>query len=151
MYDLRGGMAHEHCTRMQVLEVLRKASQAVKVTWKTDELDKENKDPMPASGAQTVPHTGCFVEVFCLPGFSISSHSMLLSAIWHHPCSSATLSAVMPAPEACLAPCSDEAVGRWGHCPGGGHRGRARGRPGSLCPHRAALRHRWAGRVLHDR
>ena len=45
-------MVHEGCSHMQVLEVLHKASQAVKVTWKTDELDKENTDPMPASGAQ---------------------------------------------------------------------------------------------------
>ena len=54
MYELQSGQ-HEGCMHMQVLEVLHKASQAVKVTWKADELDKENKDPMPASGTQTVP------------------------------------------------------------------------------------------------
>ena len=53
MYGLQSGK-REGCMHMQVLEVLHKASQAVKVTWKTDELDKENKDPMPASGAQTI-------------------------------------------------------------------------------------------------
>ena len=55
MYSRRGKTENEHCTCMQVLEVLRRASQAVKVTWKTDELDKENKDPMPAAGTQKVP------------------------------------------------------------------------------------------------
>ena len=54
MYELQSGQ-HEGHMHMQVLDVLHKASQAVNVTWKTDELDKENKDPMPASGAQTVP------------------------------------------------------------------------------------------------
>ena len=38
---------------MQVLEVLQRASQAVKVTWMSDDQDKENKDPLPASGEHT--------------------------------------------------------------------------------------------------
>ena len=39
-----------HVCVVQVLEVLQKASQAVRVTWKTDDLDKENEEPMPAAG-----------------------------------------------------------------------------------------------------
>ncbi len=37
---------------MQVLEVLQRASQAVKVTWKSDDQDKENEEPLAASGEQ---------------------------------------------------------------------------------------------------
>ena len=38
-----------------MLEVLQKASQAVRVTWKTDELDKENEEHVPAAG-----QTACY-------------------------------------------------------------------------------------------
>ena len=36
--------------------MLQKASQAVKVTWQTDDLDKENNEPLPAGG-ESVSHT----------------------------------------------------------------------------------------------
>ena len=44
-----GIIGHCHCF-LQVLEVLQKASQTLKVTWKTDDLDKENGNPLPAAG-----------------------------------------------------------------------------------------------------
>ena len=37
-----------------MLEVLQKASQAVKVTWRTDDLDKENDEPVPAAGERAI-------------------------------------------------------------------------------------------------
>lgn len=46
----------QRCSRSaQVLEVLQKASQAVKVTWQTDDLDKENSKPLPAAGESASP------------------------------------------------------------------------------------------------
>ena len=47
-----------------MLEVLQRASQAVKVTWKSDEQDKENEDPLPASGEHTWPGLTCFMETY---------------------------------------------------------------------------------------
>ena len=47
-----------------MLEVLQRASQAVKVTWKSDDQDKENEDPLPASGERTRPGVTCFMETY---------------------------------------------------------------------------------------
>jgi len=44
-----GIIGHCDCF-LQVLEVLQKASQTLKVTWKTDDLDKENENSLPAAG-----------------------------------------------------------------------------------------------------